>query len=349
MNLQKSVFYLFVLSSTLLCCSRRMTLTQMQVGYSLLSDEIKKEIRNIEKSIVGINAKINYEVQTYDYLTENGQLISDPASPVKYKLRAQNGSRGIIYEKDEKVLSGGGLVLSFSSPSSDYAILTSSHLVSPKDTTDIYYIDENGVETDVLFQKRIVKKVQLSVRGRSNWQVEAQLVASDPIDDLAVIHVNTDRFIAEEYQNRMGYDIDLTWGDWVFLFGYPREIKQMTGGWVSKSPYRGTFMVDAVVRFGFSGGPVFALSKDKSELVFVGIVKSVPSGSLDYIAHDGTLPVGYALSTEDLKKLIVSKEVMVNYGTVYCVDPQRIKEFIKLVRVPLENMKIQLDPKYFAR
>lgn len=328
-------------------CSRKITLSGMQTGYSLLSEEIKKEILKVEESVVGVNARILLEIHTYEYVTRNGRPVSDPTSPLGYKLLSSNGSDGVIIADDEKMLSGGGLIIDRGFQAEDYAILTSSHLVAPKDTTDIYYVDKDGVQTDVLFQRHIVKNVVLSVRGSGNWHVTAQLVANDPIDDLAVILAETKRRLGAEYPNRLAYDRKMSWGDWVFIFGYPREIKQMTGGWVSKSPYRGTFAVDAVVRFGFSGGPVFAISKEQSQLVFVGVIKSVPSGKMDYIAPDVTLPVGYRLRRDDVDKLMVQRQIVVSYGSAYCVSPKRIERFLKRTRMTLERLGIVLAPRYF--
>ncbi len=333
---------------SILGCTRGITLNQMQAGVSLFSEDVKNQIKQIEKSVVGVNADIVYEIQTFEYQLRNGKLIPDRNSPVKYRLKESGQNGGVVIESDKKTLSGGGVILDYNFDIGVYTILTSSHLVAPEDTVDIHYLDENGSATDVLFQRRIIKNISLSARGPESWRVELELLANDPVDDIAVLTAKTRRSLGPEFQSSLGYDLDLTWGDWVFLFGYPREVKQLTGGWVSESPYRGTFAVDAVVRFGFSGGPVFAVSKDKTELVLVGLIKSVPSGTFDYIAPDGSLPVGYALGQDDMMKLRVQRETVVNYGTAYCVDPKRIRAFLKLVRTPLARVGIELEPKYFG-
>ncbi len=323
-------------------CAKKITLTEMQSGYSLLSEEVKKEIKQVEKSIVGVNASIRYEIQTFDYIFRNGKLIPDKSSPFRYKLKPN----GIVITRDEKTLSGGGIVLDRSYQNNIYTILTSSHLAAPKDTVDIFYTDVNGVLTDILFQRRIVKNIYLSGHGQNNMRFNAALISHDPVDDIALIFAKTEKAIATEFHNEPGYDLDLTWGDWTFLFGYPKEVKQMTGGWVSESPYRGTFAVDAVVRYGFSGGPVFALSKNRTQLVLVGMIKSVPSSNLDYIAPQEILPPGYNLNTEDLNQLVVKKLVMVEYGTTYCVGPKRIQAFLKANEAALSNNGIRLHKKY---
>lgn len=338
----------FCVCLALLSCAGKHSSSPARFELTLLSDQIKREIRKVSKSIVGINTHIRYEIYQYDYLQRNGRLVRDPNSPLRYKLDAKNGDSGIIVTNDKKTLSGGGLVIHIGHPESRYAILTSSHLVAPDDTTDIYYLDENGNATDILFTRYVIKGLSISVRGPSNWGAEATLIADDPVNDLAIISVETENSLGREFPNEIGYHLDLDWGDWVFLFGYPKGIKQMTGGWISRAPYSNTLAVDAVVRFGYSGGPVFAISHD-AKLVFVGLIKSVPSGAMDYIAPDASLPMGYRLTQEEVENLIVKREMLVEYGTAYFVNPKTLKKFFRAGRAILANSGIRLDPKYYGK
>jgi hypothetical protein len=317
-------------------------------GISLLSDEVKRELQGVERTIASVTTSIKYEIQTYQYELVNGQFVPDPGSPLRYKLATDNGATGVIIESDDRTLSGGGLVINYDPENSRYTILTSNHLVSPEDTTEVYFLDENGLNTDVLFARYIVKDVMISVRGSSSWRAEAEIVAADAVDDLAILEVQTTSLLGLEYYNEIGYDLDLSWGDWVFLFGFPKGIKQITGGWVSESPYPGTLTVDAVVRFGFSGGPVFAIAREQRKLVFVGIIKSVPRTNFDYIAPDGTLPMGLQLAPEKLKNLVVKREIMVDYGSAYFVNPKTIKQFFNEQRARIEKASIRLHPKYYG-
>lgn len=348
MKIFKLGFFLLMLSITLIECAGNMPSTQIQNGVSLLSDALRDELRGVANSVVGINTDIKYEIQNYNYVIENGQVVPDPKSPLKYKLHSGDGKNGIMVEKTQKTISGGGLIIDIDRDKSRYTILTSNHLVSPNDTTDVYYMDENNLPTDVLFARYIVKDVNVSVRGRSNWRVQAEVLSNDPINDLAVIEVQTSRLLGTEFPNEFGYNLNLSWGDWVFLFGFPRGIKQMTGGWVSEAPYPGTLAVDAVVRFGFSGGPVFAISKDRTKLVFVGLIKSVPRSNLEFIAPKNSLPMGYQLTQNDFENLIVKNEIMVEYGTAYFVGPKTIKKFFQAYRDQIEGAGIRLRAKFYG-
>ncbi len=328
-----------------LACTRQVA--QPQIGFSLFSDEIKSAINRVEKSIVGVNTDIVYEVQTYNYVTRNGELVPQPNSRPKYKLAS--GDAGITYKTDKKTLVGGGLLLDVDRLNSNYTILTSSHLVSPEDTVNVFYMDEEGAKTDVLFARYVLKSSRITVRDGNVVSPEAELIADSYANDLAIIKVEAKERLGREFRNQIGYDLDLDWGDWVFLFGYPKGIKQMSGGWVSKSPYPRTIAIDAVVRFGYSGGPVFTFSKDKTELAFVGVIKSVPRTNLDYIAPDQTLPVGSSIGSQDLPKLAVKRQIMVDYGTAYFVNIKTIKSFIKSSRSAMAKSGIVLHPKFYGK
>jgi hypothetical protein len=341
--------FLFIIIATGVSCAGSKTATQVQSEISLLSDELRNELRDITSSIVGITTDIQYRIYKYNYLFEDGRFVPDPNSPLRYKLHSSYGENGIIVETDERTLSGGGIIIDFDRDKSRYCVLTSAHLVKPNDTTDVYYLDENGNLTDVLFARYIIKDVLVTVRGRSNWRPRAKVITYDSINDLAVLEVQTRNFLGIEFPNDVGYDLDLSWGDWVFLFGYPKGIKQMTGGWVSEAPYSGTLAVDAVVRFGFSGGPVFAISKDGAKLLLVGLIKSVPRSTLEYISPKSSLPMGYQLTKDDIENLIVKTEIMVDYGAAYFVSAKALKKFFGNYQKEIRAAGIELEAKYYGK
>lgn len=313
----------------------------------LISKEIKQEVQRISDSVVGIITDVTYEIHTYNYLTQNGEFVPDPNSPVHYRLDDVSGDSGVFVHEANQSISGGGLIIKIDRERSLYAILTSNHLVAPRDTTEVYYLDEEGVQSDVIFARRIVKGVRVSVHGESPWRAEAEIVAEDTRLDLALITAQTTKLLGREFPNEMGYDLELGWGDWVFLFGYPKSIKQLSGGWVSASPYPNTLAVDAVAREGYSGGPVFAVVHDPTRLVCVGLIKSVPFRILNYVKLTRPAPAGHQLSGADLGHLVTANKKLVDYGTAYFVSPEAIGEFFLAHRQKIGDGRIQLNPKYF--
>ena len=332
----------------LVCAGNRPT-SQVQFGINLVSREVKNQLKEVAESVVSMQTDVKYNVQKFNYALDNGQFVPDRESPVGYKLEPRNGDSGVMVEQDQKTLSGGALIIGHDFVSGKYTLLTSSHLVAPQDTTDLYYLDEDGAQTDALFARYIVTDVLISVRVGTGRNVEADLICRDGAIDLAVIEVQKQSRPGTDFRRKVGYSMDLSWGDWVFIFGYPHGVKQLTGGWVSRGPYRSTLAVDAVVRFGYSGGAVLAVDEDNQELVFVGLIKSVPRSTFDYVGPDERLPVGYPLGPDDIDKLVVKSQMMVDYGTAYFVHPKTVKKFFERKRPELEAAGIRLSAKYYGR
>ncbi|MCG8607158.1 serine protease, partial [bacterium] len=320
----------FVLFLAFLKCAGNPPAPEGHFSLNLLSQKLKEQLHEVSESVVGVQAIVKYNVEKFDYVTVDGQFVSDPNSLLKYKVKSGNGGTGIGVEKDEKVLSGGGLILDRHFDGGRYVILTSSHLVAPQDTTELYYQDENGLQTDVILARYIITSVSILVRHGNHLLAGAELICHDGGLDLAVIELETERRLGTSFRKPIGYDLNIGWGDWVFIFGYPNGIKQLTGGWVSEGPYRNSLAVDAVVRHGYSGGPVFGISPGNQELAFVGLIKSVPKSTFDYIAPDIWLPPGDPIRSQDLNKLVVKSQSMVDYGTAYFVSPRSVKRFFQL-------------------
>lgn len=347
----KFVLLLFSLQFIGLGCGSKTILKPSTKTGGLLSGDIKSEIEEMERSVVGVFADVDYDIYKMNYAVEDGQLIPDPKSPYKYKLSSKNGDTGVTLEKDEQTKTGGGLIVQIDKERSTYIILTSSHLVAPKDTVDVYYVDEEGAQTDALFARYVVKGVKVHVRGASSWRSRAEVIASDERYDVALIKVQIQTNLGFKYPNPVDLNQELGWGDWVFLFGYPKGIKQLTGGWVSPSPYPNTLAVDAVIRKGYSGGPLFAIRQDvkKTKLIFVGLIKSVPFTMLNFVTLQHAVPEGHQLKVEDLNRLVVENMRMVDYGTAYFVSPEGIKKFFLANRSAIERSGVQLDGSYYAK
>ena len=77
-----------------------------------------------------------------------------------------------------------------------------------------------------------------------------------------------------------GSAVDLEWGSFVYVLGYPTGRAMITSGIVSQ-PDRNDdhgFLLDIVFNKGMSGGPVFARRRGSSEFECVGLVTSGSAG-----------------------------------------------------------------------
>lgn len=347
-NTLKKLFpSLFIL---IISCASQSPQSKIIVVSQFDSDVIKQEIRSIAPSVVGIYTDIFYDIHRYSYLMDHRGFVRDPSSYLKYKLNPDAGDGGVTIVHDSQTKTGGGLIIDYDKNRNIYTILTSNHLVSPKDTTFVYYLDEHGNNTDALFAKYVITDVRITTQGKSTFHAVAKVVATDYHNDIAIIQAQTELNLGTEFKNPLGFDLKLDWGDWVYVFGYPKGIKQISGGLVSPAPYPNTLSADVVIRRGYSGGPVFGILKkaENIQLALVGLVKSAPYSTLNYITLSNKLPEGYQLQRKDLNQLIVANEMIIDYGTAYFVSPSAIKKFFRSRQNYLTSIGVFLNDVYFS-
>lgn len=179
------------------------------------------------------------------------------------------------------------------------------------------------------------KSINISgINGDFNDSYTASVVATDKINDLAIIRVSDSRF------NGFGtlpYAIDMNQaevGDDVFVLGYPLtqtmgdEIKLTNGIISSRTGFQGDvslYQMSAPIQPGNSGGPMF-----NSKGNVVGIVCA---------HHKGTENVGYAIKTSYLKNLAESSSLSNIFPTNNTVaslplsgQVKKLKKYVYLIK-----------------
>jgi hypothetical protein len=169
----------------------------------------------------------------------------------------------------------------------------------------------------------------------------AEILFFDPRADLGLVLIKTAPAVGEAFAFSIAYKNEVQWGDLAFTFGYPREIKQLTMGLISPSPYPGTFSMDVVARYGFSGGPVFVV-RPGGDLQLAGIVRGVPVTKLRYITPPPEMPAEQNLVAEDLLLSTADEYDLIEYGTVYVVGTEKIGKFLKDSQTKLQQKGIYL-------
>lgn len=179
------------------------------------------------------------------------------------------------------------------------------------------------------------KSINISgINGDFNDSYTASVVATDKINDLAIIRVSDSRF--NEF-GTLPYAIDMNQaevGDDVFVLGYPLtqtmgdEIKLTNGIISSRTGFQGDvslYQMSAPIQPGNSGGPMF-----NSKGNVVGIVCA---------HHKGTENVGYAIKTSYLKNLAESSSlsnIFPTYNTVASLplsgQVKKLKKYVYLIK-----------------
>lgn len=141
----------------------------------------------------------------------------------------------------------------------------------------------------------------LGVKGVFNIELGADVIATDKVNDLAIIKINDRRFSGF---GAIPYRVKTSTsevGEDIFVLGYPLtttmgdEIKLTTGVISSKTGFQGDvslYQISAPIQPGNSGGPLFDGNGN-----LIGIVNA---------KHQGAENVGYAIKTSYLKNLMES-------------------------------------------
>ena len=322
----------------IIACSRVNHKPQTSLpDYSLITPTSQKNIRAAVHSVVGISALVDYRLEFFQYEMAGGKFIPESGSPTGYRLA--RGTNAVKTAKKTQKISGGGLIL-YQNPS-ETLILTCEHVINSPDTVRTFFRDPEGRDTKIPSSRAVKRLATYHVINQINQLLPAEILSFDPRADLGLVLVKTAPLVGEAYAFSIAYENEVQWGDLAFAFGYPREIKQLTLGLISPSPYPGTFAMDVVARYGFSGGPVFVI-RPGGDLQLAGIVRGVPVTKLRYITPPPDLPPGQNLEAGDLPLSTADEFDLIEYGTVYVVGTEKIGKFLKDSQPRLQQKGIYL-------
>lgn len=165
------------------------------------------------------------------------------------------------------------------------------------------------------------------VNGDINTGYKAVLVASDKVNDIAIVRIVDNNF---KGFGSIPYSISPNMadvGEDVFVLGFPltqalgNEIKLTNGIVCSRTGYQGniaTYQISAPIQPGNSGGP---MSDSKGNVI--GVVVAGVSGADN---------VGYAIKTSYLKILIESAGLNIKFPTNNSLSTLSLAEKVKRVR-----------------
>lgn len=167
----------------------------------------------------------------------------------------------------------------------------------------------------------------LGVKGIYNIEFRADVIATDKVNDIAIIRINDSRFSGF---GKIPYRVKTNTsevGENIFVLGYPLtttmgdEIKLTTGVISSKTGFQGDvslYQISAPIQPGNSGGPLFDGNGN-----LVGIVNA---------KHQGAENVGYAIKTSYLKNLIESVTSQNLLPTNNTISGQALTEKVKSIK-----------------
>ena len=280
------------------------------------------ELKKISESIKLINSVAYYQSFVF---TANTRLTVEKMMDPGFKRLA---TEKIFYSR-----SASGTATCFSRDVTRFALMTCAHIVDFPDTIINYHRNENDKITpfilSVAFKERQSNYVA-DVAGGNDLEV----LFRDETIDIAILGKEfpaTEHSLVTAYAFPLGNAAELEWGDFVYLFGFPRGYKMVTRGIVS-DPNRDkytSFLVDAPFNRGFSGGIVLAVRDGAPNFELVGIAKSAAADYEYVLAPEER----YEQSEYDPKlpysgEIFVRYKANIQYGVTHITSVEAIRNML---------------------
>ena len=275
-----------------------------------------EELERIGKSVERINCIAFYKTYIFNSGTNvktsdiNPEFLEKNVNKIGYFDKTSSGTGTIIYSINNKI-----------------ALLTCAHVISFPDTIFSHFTDEKGEFTDYLESISIRDRQMIFVAGLPDGG-DVEPIVVDKERDLAILghtYSSLQNVNFPVFPYPKGEAKQLEWGTFVYIFGYPMNYKMVSKAIVSSPNMdgKGSFLIDAVVNRGFSGGIVIGIRDGIPNFELVGIIRAVPEET------------GYVLQPEKLKNNIQYSPVVPYKGDVYAIQKEDLKYGIARV-IPIE-------------
>jgi len=298
--------------------------------YKSTSDELNK----ISETIQRVNTTAFYKIYLFD--EKDNFLLND----LKNKKLTDVAAKEALADN-----SSSGTAVTVYSENGNVALLTCAHTITFPDTIIAYKYDDLGFETDYLESISIKEKQVIYVAGFPEGS-QVEVLAIDNHSDIALIgkkYGAQKRIFFPSFNYPLGKAKEVEWGTFVYLVGYPINFKIITKAIVS-SPRRdneGSFLVDAVINPGFSGGLVMAIRDGVPNFELIGMVQWVPEEEESLIYPENLkTKSSYNPIVPYEGNLYVRKHSSIRYGIAKIIPVESVMTF-------LNQNKLYLNEKGF--
>ncbi len=286
--------------------------------YKSTSDELNK----ISETVQRVNSTAFYKIFVFDK-TDNYTL---------YNLQDKN-----IYDHARNEVladnSLSGTAVTLYSQEGNVALLTCAHTITFPDTIISYRSDKEGNKTEFIESISVKEKQVIYVAGFPEGS-SVEVLAIDNENDIAIIgrkYGAQSNFYFPTFTYPVGKAKEVEWGTFVYLVGYPLNYKMITKAIVSspRKDENGSFLVDAVVNPGFSGGLVLAIRDGVPNFELIGMVQWVPEEyeNLVYPENIGDKTAFNPVVPYN-GDVFVRKHTSIRYGIVKVIPVEVISDFI---------------------
>ena len=286
--------------------------------YKSTSDELNK----ISETIQRVNSTAFYKIYIFD--EKDNITLAD----LKNKELSKIAVNEALADN-----SSSGTAVTIYSQNGNVALLTCAHTITFPDTIIAYRLDNTGYQTKFVESISIKEKQVLYIAGFPEGS-HVDVIAKDSKNDIALIgrkYSPQKGIFFPTFSYPWGKAKEVEWGTFVYLIGYPINFKMITKAIVS-SPRRdesGSFLVDAVINPGFSGGLVLAIRDGVPNFELIGMVQWVPEEEESMIYPENLkTKTSYNPVIPYTGNLYVRKHSLIRYGIVKVIPVETIQTFL---------------------
>ena len=286
--------------------------------YKSTSDELNK----ISETIQRVNTTAFYKIYLFD--EKDNFILND----IKNKKLSDVAAKEALADN-----SSSGTAVTVYSENGNVALLTCAHTITFPDTIIAYKNDDLGFATNYIESISIKEKQVIYVAGFPDGS-QVDVLAIDTKSDIALIgkkYGAQKGIFFPSFNYPLGKAKEVEWGTFVYLVGYPINFKIITKAIVS-SPRRdseGSFLVDAVINPGFSGGLVLAIRDGVPNFELIGMVQWVPEEEENLIYPENLKTKStYNPVVPYEGDLYVRKHSAIRYGIAKIIPVESILTFL---------------------
>jgi hypothetical protein len=301
--------------------------------YKGSSDELERITQTVRR-ITSTGFYKTYFFNRADEITMDKIRNSSPKELSRqsgFADQSTSGTATIIYHSEGKV-----------------ALLTCAHVVNYPDTVITYFYNDEG-DISPYVEALLVKDIQVIYGVGFPEGSKLEIIALDKKLDIAIIgrdYHDLKNYVFPVFNYPTGTARNLEWGTFVYVFGYPMNYQMITKALVS-SPNRdgeGSFLLDAVVNKGYSGGIVLAIKDGVPNFELVGIVQWVPEEENNIIApskRKDDEPYNSLIPYEG--EIFVKRDSDIKYGIAKIISIETIQNFVEKNKQTLYDKGYYLD------
>lgn len=295
-----------------------------------VSEHLDRIMRTVK--MVSVLAYFNNYTFTYDSrITKNDVKNDEFESKAIHKYflnQPATGTGTVIYYRNRKV-----------------GLITCAHVVDFPDTVYSYYQNEQGNPSE------FVASVTIKTRQANNV-IELpdidnfEIIAMDNESDLAFIGKDMDinqSFPIPVFDYKIGSSEELQWGTHVYIFGYPRG-KKMISSCIVSNPGDKTFLIDAALPRGISGGLILATRDGVPNFEMVGMANAISAEKKQYLAPkkmEDLSEYNVQLPYRDDAYIKLHEEIY--YGVTHAISVETIMDFINHNKSALQEKGFYLE------